>query len=93
MAVQEIRATGGQRRGIKGTYGNLDLMVSVGSPEKIIITAEDVIVRTLKMTSDIIDQMPSLKIIAEHGVGVLIISISLMPKAKESGQLILLIRK
>lgn len=32
--------------------------------------AEAVIVRTFKMTKEIIDQMPNLKIIAKHGVGV-----------------------
>lgn len=38
--------------------------------------AEAVIVRTFKMTSDVIDQMPKLKIIAKHGVGVDNIDIS-----------------
>jgi D-3-phosphoglycerate dehydrogenase len=33
-------------------------------------TAEAVIVRTFKMTQEVIDQMPNLKIIAKHGVGV-----------------------
>ncbi|MEH7097229.1 hydroxyacid dehydrogenase [Neobacillus vireti] len=32
--------------------------------------AEAVIVRTFKMTKEVIDQMPNLKIIAKHGVGV-----------------------
>lgn len=34
------------------------------------LNAEAVIVRTFKMTKDVIDEMPNLKIIAKHGVGV-----------------------
>jgi D-3-phosphoglycerate dehydrogenase / 2-oxoglutarate reductase len=44
--------------------------------------AEAVIVRTFKMTSMMIDQMPNLKIIAKHGVGVDNIDI---PYAKSKG--------
>lgn len=44
--------------------------------------AEAVIVRTFKMTSEVIDQMPNLKIIAKHGVGVDNIDI---PYAKSKG--------
>jgi D-3-phosphoglycerate dehydrogenase len=44
--------------------------------------AEAVIVRTFKMTADVIDQMPKLKIIAKHGVGVDNIDI---PYAKSKG--------
>ena len=46
---------------------------------------EAVIIRTFKMTSAVIDQMPKLKIIAKHGVGVDNIDI---PYAKSKGILI-----
>lgn len=53
------------------------------SPEiKNCAEAEAVIVRTFKITSDIIDKMPNLKIIAKHGVGVDNIDI---PYAKSKG--------
>jgi D-3-phosphoglycerate dehydrogenase len=48
----------------------LDVVAWTDKEIKNYSAAEAVIVRTFKMTKEVIDQMPNLKIIAKHGVGV-----------------------